>query len=233
MGIKHSFTSNATPDPAAGTSIVGPNEWNADHVILGSPDTRPTSPSSYDDEFEGTGFTGWTTLGTPLSHNINSTVKGHYYASVNAPTAGWSGIYKAIPFPSTVIVKVSDFSSYFSSNKSGVVLMPSTLDKAESAHLGDDGTRKFVGQIFTTLVTPSSTTFSSANYYEAPFYIKIVFSSATQYSVYGSSAGIIWNPMLVNRTAGFTIAYVGLAVKDETVINTVESAFDFFRVTQP
>lgn len=233
MGIKHSFTSPATPDPGAGSSIVGPNEWNDHHVILGSADNAPASPSIYDDEFETTSFAGWTTLGSPNAHSINVTIPGHYYVKTTTVVAGWVGIYKAISFtsPKTLIVKVSDYTSYFNNNKSGIILLPSNLSAAEAIYLGQGDAWSFRGESFTSLNSSGTQLFNSSMYYHPPFYIKIVFNSATSYSVYGSSSGMTWTPYLTNRTCSFTIANVGLAVRDESIINPVEASFDFFRVT--
>lgn len=233
MGVRHSFTSSATPDPQAGTSIVGPNEWNAEHIVQGSFDNRPSSPSAYDSEFDTNVFTGWTVLGSPTIHDINTTVAGHYYVKAATPSLGWVGIYKAIPFPSTVIIKVTDFSSYFSYNKSGIILLPSTADKVESLYMGYDNTRRFAGSSYTGLVGSPTDFLNVSGYYQSPFYIKITFTNSTTYSVWGSWGGVIWNPFVTNRTASFTVAYAGLGVRDEGIINPVEAAFDFFRVTQP
>lgn len=226
--IKHTPTAGGVD---SGDGRVSKNAWNNDHIIYGSADNRPGSPNANDDEFEGD-LTGWTTLGSPAVHNVNSTVPGHYYAKTNSNTAGWVGIYKAAPtFPFTVVAKLSDWTSGASYNRSGIILLPSTADKVEALEMGYNNQWYFAGEYFTSLTSAGNTSglFTSGLFYHPPFYIKVVCTTANQYSVYGSSGGLIWTRFLLNRTPTFTIAKVGLGVNLATGTNDVEAAFDFIR----
>ena len=73
--MRHKFVS-AKSDGGDAT-LVRPSDWNAEHLPENG-DTKPDSPGTYDEEFEGTADTlptNWSWISTPSTWKLNSTWK--------------------------------------------------------------------------------------------------------------------------------------------------------------
>jgi len=190
-----------------------------------------------DDEFDTTDtsdpMTGWTTLGAPTAHDMNSTAKSHYYVK-QAATAGtsWTGIYKANPStPFTVIAKLADASPNANYNGAGLFIGESTPGKMsvlEGVAIAD---RRARIENFTNPTTYASTTGGTPVYINVPVYLKIIATSSTSVAYYISKGGHVWTLLATAYNPGFTIGSVGLCVKSEHATVGIEATFDWIRFT--
>jgi hypothetical protein len=112
MSIRHTFVS-AKSDGGDAT-LVKPSDWNADHAAFPL-DIAPTSPSTWDDEFNGTSLDGkWTagfnsittTVGNGLLQlQVNVINKHAYFIRQVAPTGSFTVTAK---LAQVVPVKIDD-----------------------------------------------------------------------------------------------------------------------------
>lgn len=200
------------------------------------------SPTADDDEFDVTDvsdpMTGWTTLGTPTTHNINSTRASNYYVKLNATgTTALTGIYKACPsIPFTVTAKVSDYIAVNTNFMRGASLFiaeaaPGKIEAIEILRNGgvSAGSHAEVNA-YTNRTTYSSTpTASTQQNVDAPAYLRIVVTSSSNVSYYISSAGFLWTTVLAGRNPGFTVGAIGLSVDPENATFNCEALFDWVR----
>ncbi len=204
--------------------------------LAGSPDIPPGGGS--DDEFDTTDtsdpMTGWTTMGSPTAHDINSTIKSHYYIKVNA-NAGTSfcGIYKAMSPAFTVTTRVSDYTSALNYNMVSLFVAEASPGKMWSISAQhstipfDIRTESWTG--------PTS---GSANVLDVaerfgrpPIYFRIIVTSSTNVTFLYSCNGLIYVPVASAINVGFTVGAAGIAVQPISASNAMEAAFDWIRFT--
>jgi len=235
---------------------VSKSEWEDDHaggVVAGSstiiipglaasPDIKPGSPNGQDDEFETTDtsdpMTGWTTLGAPTVHNMNSTALSHYYVE-KAAAAGVAieGIYKAVPgFPYTVTTKITDTVVLRLDFIRGGQLMLLETGPGRIWACGplfDGGARVAVVAYTSRTVFSSVIAQLNAGAVELrpPYYLRAVCADATHVDFQVSHGGLIWYSIAGNQTLPFTSAFHGLSIDAEQATYAAKAAFDYFRVT--
>lgn len=205
-------------------------------------DPAPTVPGTLDDEFNGTDtsdpMAGWTTLQTPTSHDINSTVTGHYRVQKTAvnSSAGNVGIYKAWS-PAAghqIVTKITDCALSFNNFQTGAMLFVGTATPGalECARLFYNGTNIVVGATAysgpgvpaTALATVGGTWHRAC-----PLWLRVTFNSATSIDWHYSLSGLVWNAILLARNPGFTIGSVGLAIDTQQASVDGEAIFAYIR----
>jgi hypothetical protein len=230
----------ATYTPTAGSAdaITGQSGIGGARIsgIQGSPDI--TVAGTNDDEFDTTDssdpMTGWTTLGTPTSHDINSTVKSHYYVRQAATaTLGIVGIYKAIPaVPFTVTCKLSDADIQTNFNLAGLFVAEASPGKIEALEFLHTSTGIGYGvDAYTNRTTFSSTPVAFTVGYDAPIYLRCIVTTTTSIGWYVSRGGLIWRKLVSGRNPGFTVGAVGLQVASQSATTDGEAVFDWIRFT--
>lgn len=193
-----------------------------------------------DDEFNTTDtsdpMTGWTTLGTPTAHDINSTFKSHYYVKKAAASGtNLTGIYKAIPStPFTVTCKVSA-ATYLNTNyvRGGALFVAETSPgKVQAVHPVYDSFARIAIVAYTNPTTFASNTASTTETHGgSPYYLRIVCADTTHADYQFSHDGMVWYSLAGNVATGFTIGSVGLFVDPEQTSYAVEACFDWIRFT--
>lgn len=203
--------------------------------LFGSPDIRVAATN--DDEFDTTDvsdpMTGWTTLGTPTAHNINSTVKSHYYIR-QAATASTDlvGIYKAIPSaPFTVTCKISDSISRGDYNKAFLFVAEASPGKIETfSTLHTTGPDPLQLDLWTSRTSYSSTPGTvGAPAGRLPIYLRCVVTTTTSLAWYYSEGGLHWRRFNTGHNPGFTVGTVGLGVASMNATYDGEASFDWIR----
>jgi hypothetical protein len=226
-------TAGGSADAITGQSGIGGARISG---LQGSPDI--TVAGTNDDEFDTTDvsdpMTGWTTLGTPTSHNINSTVKSHYYIRQAATaTFGMVGIYKAIPaVPFTVTCKISDADLQTNFNLVGLLVAEASPGKIETLELVH--TTPGVGygvDAYTNRTTFASTPVAFTGSYDTPIYFRCVVTTTTSIGWYVSRGGLIWRTLVTGRNPGFTVGSVGLQATSQSATTDGEAVFDWIRFT--
>lgn len=196
------------------------------HLVItqGGTATRVTSdldvspnPTVNDDEFKTTDtsdpMTGWTTLGAPTAHDINSTVASHYYIKRNsAGSLSWSGIYKAVPsFPFTVTAKLSDSKNQANYASVSLFVGTSTPGAMEAMCFGYDSGFDRLGIFnYSNPTTYNSTVTASFDVNGPPVYLRVTANSATSIDWFYSVNGLAWRQLTSARNPGFTIGSLGL-----------------------
>lgn len=206
--------------------------------LAGSPDIRVAGAD--DDEFDSTDtsdpMTGWTTLGTPTAHDINSTAKSHYYISKSA-TAGPAqhGIYKAKSPAFTMTAKLADLTLNGNDNSAGIFVGEATPGKMLIAGLyfnsGVDPRRQILCQIWTNPTTYSSTVATIQGSHEAPIYLRVVATSSTNVSTYYSVNGFAWRLIASATNPSMTVASAGLFMLQNNATYDMAAYFDWVRFT--
>jgi hypothetical protein len=230
----------ATYTPTAGSAdaITGQSGIGGARIsgLQGSPDI--TVAGTNDDEFDTTDssdpMTGWTTLGTPTSHDINSTVKSHYYVRQAATaTLGIVGIYKAIPaVPFTVTCKLSDADIQTNFNLAGLFVAEASPGKIEALEFLHTSTGIGYGvDAYTNRTTFASTPVAFTVGYDAPIYLRCIVTTTTSIGWYVSRGGLIWRKLVSGRNPGFTVGAVGLQVASQSATTDGEAVFDWIRFT--
>jgi hypothetical protein len=202
--------------------------------LQGSIDIRVAGTN--DDEFDTTDtsdpMTGWTTIGTPTTHNINSTIKSAYYVSKTAAAGiGVHGIRKASPsLPFTVTAQITP--GVMEANaRAG--LMVGVATPGQMISLSWDGTNStdtfiHIDQWTSPTVYQASVASATVGYYP---YLRIICTSSTAIQMQFSPNGYLWYDYAGSLNPGFTIASVGLFVNQSVGTKTVTMASDWIRFT--
>lgn len=242
MSITHAKVS--AKSDGGDSSLVLPSDWNAGHVIdipglAGSPDRAPGGGN--DDEFDTTDtsdpMTGWTTVGSPAAHDMNSTVLSHYYLQKTATAAGWVGIRKAwTPSNgSTVTCKLSDFRLREENNLVGFFIGVSSPGQLMGLHVGIySGAYRLL-----SFNMNSPTSFSSENTAGGiswntitPLYLRMTYNSSTSVTMEWSYSGLLFKPYSSAVNPGFTVGSAGLFVETgDSTTSDVAAVFDWIRFT--
>lgn len=222
----------ATYTPAAGADGVSVASGAGAVIIPGlaaSADIRVAGVN--DDEFDVTDtsdpMTGWTTLGVPSAHDINSTRKSHYYVASSVAASALTGIYKACPaMPFTVTCKVSDFvMTTNSSYRAGLLIAEANANTGKLVTCGISNQGVVINTVWTNRTTFSSNP-SSMSTYNVNYY-RLVVASSTVVTGYFSIGGVIWSPIGAAFNPGFTVASVGLCINPLSILT--EGLFDWIR----
>jgi hypothetical protein len=215
--------------PASSGQIIIPG-------LYGSPDIRVAGTN--DDEFDTTDtsdpMTGWTTLGTPTAHDINSTVKSHYRVRQAATSSvGLVGIYKAIPStPFTVTCKLTDWLERGDFNQAGLFIAEAAPGKIETLAMKHSGSPGGLAiDTYTNRTTYATTPQNLTVYMTAGAYLRCVVTTTTSISWYYSFNGLVWRPILTGRNPGFTVGNAGLYCGSVNATYDAEALFDWIRFT--
>jgi hypothetical protein len=223
-------------------SILGPSGGGGARVsgLVSSIEVIPGGGS--DDEFDTTDtsdpMTGWTTMGTPTTHDINSTLKSHYYLKLNSAAGEhYTGIYKAWSpsAGSKVTAKLAAALGSADFARAGVLFVseatPGKIRSIGLLHSGitpqinvDSFTNPTTYLTNTTAVAPN---FLSRWDFVLPFYFRIVYNSSTSLDFQASINGIFWVTYVAAMNPAFTIGAVGLAVDNNG--GSAEAYFDWIR----
>ena len=201
--------------------------------LAGSGDRVPASPDADDDEFDTTDtsdpMTGWTTLGTPTAHDINSTKRSHYYVKKAAGSISLVGIYKAMSPPFTVTACLSSWIMAEGNARAGVFVAVASPGKiVEIGRGSDDGATLYVD------IWSSPTAFSSVHGSTAARsryrYLRLVAASSTDLSALASQDGVLWEPIgTQNFNPSMTIGAAGLLIDPGASGIATEATFDWIR----
>lgn len=219
---------------------------SAEVVIPGlaaSPDIRVAGAS--DDEFDTTDttdpMTGWTTLGAPTAHNINSTALSHYYLKRNSnATNDVVGIYKAVPgLPDTVTCKITDAVLAQGSARIGLMIgvsPPGAMVVFGLAGGGPTGTGPDTGVSYGMIVDnwTNPTTYGSTRTTQvdarAYRYFRFVVASSTDVTAQFSENGKLWITFgTANFNPGFTVAVAGIVANAPASGAAAEGIIDWIR----
>lgn len=212
---------------------------SAEVVIPGfgsHPDIRVAGTN--DDEFDTTDttdpMTGWTTLGTPTTHDMNSTALSHYYVKQNATAStSWVGIYKANPsIPFTVTAKLASSFARANYSSAGLFVGQATPGNMLVLLRGHNTTPGIIAdELFTNPTTFSTQYTSFTGYALGPVWLRIVVTASTNIACYYSLDGLLFTTLETGRNPGFTVGSVGLACKTENATYAQEAMFDWIRFT--
>lgn len=214
---------------------------SAEIVIPGlaaSPDIRVAAAN--DDEFDTTDtsdpMTGWTTLGTPGTHDMNSTFKSHYYVTKAAgASAAMTGIYKTPPsIPFTVTTKVTDARLMANNNRCGLFIGEATPGAVANCVYGYGASIGAPGVARGTRTSPTASETNSGGVgtdHQAPMYLRIVVTSSTDVEYLYSLNGFIYRSISAAHNPGFTIGAVGVWVESNHATIVGAAAFDWIRFT--
>jgi hypothetical protein len=203
----------------------------------GSADKPPTTANAKDDEFDGTSGVTWTATPTaPNAWNINSNREHHAYIKASGSGSAYVGRYQAVPgsYPYTITSKVSTTARGNFQRGGGIILAPAaptgTSNIVYVGSLYNNGrvVERIIAQFGGTFVSQTAALLAG---YWGPVYVKLTVNSATSMSSWASTDGFAWLPIEAAVNPGFTPAYMGLALNDETLGAGCEGWFDFFRVT--
>lgn len=226
-----SLGNNVQGQTGGSTSIIIPG-------LSASSDIRVAGTN--DDEFDTTDtsdpMTGWTTLGTPASHDINSTALSHYYVKkATASAVNWVGIYKANPsMPFTVTTKIAALNGRVAFNSAMLMVGEATPGKMLAIGLRYQALANERVELdsWTTPTGTGTTLQTGPNIWPAPpTYVRFVVTSSTNISTYVSADGLLWSGMDLARNPSFTVGSVGLMVEAEGGTTDVEGLFDWIRFT--
>lgn len=209
--------------------------------LVGSPDVRVAGTN--DDEFDTTDtsdpMTGWTTLGTPTAHDINNTVKSHYYLQKSAASGDVAyGIYKACPtIPFTMTAKLAAANITANFNSAGIFVAeaaPGKLLTFAMVHNSSAfGTAPNIGahvDLWTNRTTYGSNVTTKQGP-DAPIYLRIVVTSSSNIAFYYSKDGMVWRLLQSGYNPSFTVGAVGLHVNANNASAGVEALYDWVRFT--
>jgi hypothetical protein len=226
---------------ASSDAILGQAGGNGATIpgLSGSPDIKPTSAGSGDDEFDTTDttdpITGWTTLGTLDGLNTNSTVKSHLYLKKSATASTRiDGIYKAKSPAFTVTAKVSDHTVRATFSRVGIFIGEATPGKIETMGFVWANTTMQAEVLAMTNPTTFSSTVSGTDVrvaLQVPVFLRVVVTSSTDVTYQFSIGGTMWRSVVTSRNPGFTVGSAGLFVNPQNASNDVEATFDWIRFT--
>jgi hypothetical protein len=189
-----------------------------------------------DDEFDTTDtsdpMTGWTTLGTPSAHDINSTAKSHYYVRRNAASGdGLVGIYKACPsIPFTVTCKLTDCYLGAAYNLAGLAILEASPGKIMTLNRNYSAGSpwRIGGDKYTNRTTNAGSPPWTAVSMFGILYLRLVVNSTTSVDAYFSQSGLSWT-LMGNANPGFTPGAVGLLCDSNNASHKGEAFFDWIR----
>jgi hypothetical protein len=206
--------------------------------LAGSPDIR--AGGADDDEFDTTDtsdpMSGWTTLGTPTAHDMNSTWLSHYYVTKAPGGVSLTGIYKAIPsMPFTVTAKLAgDNNSADVQSRAALFVAEATPGKVVTVGKYGLSSMGLAADIWASptsytsqhgVVTPTGPPGS-------PVYLRIIVTSSTDVTFQWSVNGKIWFTLgTASMNPSMTIGSVGLCLDPQSSGATIAAAFDWIRFT--
>lgn len=196
--------------------------------IAGSPDQVPASPSTYDDEFDGS-LAAWTVLGSLDVSNV-SDFASHWH--VRKATVGLQihGIYKAAPsLPYAVVAKISDYTAIRAGNYTeyGLALGDAT-PTAWCSFSFSTFNNSLQRDTWTNNTTRASTANGSTGDLQSlPPYLMVVVNSATSVDCYWSQLGLTWKKVFAGVNPGFTPVQIAVVISANGV--TAEAAIDYVR----
>lgn len=228
--------------PTPGGSDVWGANLNAAIRGFAGPDATPTSPNAKDDEFDGSSSVTWTSTPTaPNAWDINTTAKDCAYLKANSggSSATYVGKYQSVPStPFTITAKVASTCRANYQRGGGIFIAPSSPTSTSSL--------VYLGHIFHTSYqnralmrvqalfngsSPTNTTPTVLLPMWGWAYLRLVVTSATNVSSYGSADGRAWFALETGLNPGFTPGVMGVCANEEGAAGPVEAYFEYFRVT--
>lgn len=228
--------------PTPGGSDIWGAALNAAIKAFAGPDSPPSSPNAKDDEFDGSSSVTWTSTPTaPNAWDINTTAKDCGYLKVDsgAASAAYVGKYQSTPAtPFTITTKVSSTCRGNYQRGGGIFIGPASPTATSGI--------VYLGHIYHTTYqnralmrvkalfngsSPTNTTPTMLFPAWGCAYLRLVVSSATSVSSYGSFDGRAWFLIESGLNPGFTPGVMGVCANEEGTAGPVEAYFDYFRVT--
>jgi len=189
-----------------------------------SPDTRPSSPSAYDNEFDT--LSGWTTLGTLDTANVTD-FPSHVHIGRTAGEWRLDGTYKAAPtMPYTVTAKLSDTTVGADYQSAGIFVGEASPGKLLTWGQYWESGRGLSRQIWTDPTTRLDNAAFAAGW--PPLYLRMIVTSSTDVVCQYSYTGFLWTEGAATIDPEMTLASVGFVVSDYYGAK-VEAAFDWIR----
>jgi hypothetical protein len=220
----------------AGNDLVQVASGAGSIIIPGlsaSPDIRVAGVN--DDEFDVTDtsnpMTGWSTLGVPLAHDINSTVKSHYTVSKDAGSLSLTGIYKGwIPSNGNMVTtKLSGFGVATPDAQCRAGLFVSEASPGKVISIGRSASAAQLSvDIWTNPTTYASSPGTTAMY-GSRLWLRIIYNSSTSLTYQWSHDGLFWFNLATAHNPSTTIAAAGLMIDPNASGSTVYGAFDWIR----
>lgn len=210
----------------------------------GSADKPPTSPNAKDDEFDGSTSVTWTDTPTAAAlWNVDGDRSHHLHLQAASAQAGNTvGKYQSAPgsYPYTFAAKLAGHDLRANYGFVGLLLAPAAptstslmvyfgpqYNSGSSGLSVRRGSNNFAGTgSFSETVAPAFWTNMIL-----PIYLRMIVSSATSVALQMSADGWAWVPVQTGFNPGFTPGVMGLVANYNSGGNTVDSYFDFFRVT--
>lgn len=214
---------NATFIPGGGVTAFPP----------GSADVHPTNPNAKDDEFDSA--TTLLSIATPTAAAAadSNTRPSHLHLKASGTGAAYVGLYQAVPgaYPYTITTKLAGSTARANYQRGGgIILLPAAPTNATNIY--------YAGRIVTShqrVLAQAGGTFVSQSVAGLAVpdvsYFRVKVNSATSVDFLASTDGWAWYTVEAGFNPGFTPAFMGLAINDETAAVGVDAYFDFFRVT--
>jgi hypothetical protein len=201
--------------------------------LRGSPDSIPSSPSAYNDEFDT--FSGWTTIGTLDVLNVTDRISHLHMVKKATGTMTISGVYKPSPTPPfTVTAKRSDFSYWtnyqqcalmIGANPPGGMLVFGTTADTSTPN-------KSEWDVWTSPTSRSSYNVNQWILYPqfCPYW-RIVVHSSTSVDLSFSYGGTVFLSVASGINPGFTVGSVGFTLTGNDYSVYTEVLWDWIRFT--
>ena len=213
----------------------------------GDPDTPPSSPSAFDDEFaSGTLDPAWAAFGTV--DILNTTAKNHhlYMKRTGVGANALCGILKVAPaMPFTVTCKVADAWVVSGNGGYGLVLANAAADRFYSGPWpvyasGYGGWNDIFRSWWTSTTARGASADSDARTYPGGGsrlyqYLRLIVTSSTNFALAVSVDGNFFHTFVTGETTAtsgsWTINKVGLCIGHVNAATAAEAFFDWIRFT--
>jgi hypothetical protein len=203
--------------------------------LAGSADCLPTSPSAYDDEFEGSSLDGdWTTIGSPTITVANSLVRLY---SASTGTFQLHGILRSAPStPFTVTMKLVDQLTGASYRSTHLMVGEASPGKYMGHQYGSTSTYgpgdSNVGYgIWSSRTARSSWGGDVAWGVGLPCYLRLVVASSTSVTTQFSLGGKVFRTINTAVNPGFTVGSVAIMISGQDNSVQAEAYVDWVRFT--
>jgi hypothetical protein len=211
--------------------VDAPTGGGGDLYGIGPADRPPGSPDADDDEFDTTDtsdpMTGWTTLGTPTAHDIDSTLVHHYYVRKAAGGISLTGIYKARTVPFTVTAKMSGNNVNNVQARAGIFVAQATPGKLLTLSRAQ-GPATLQGDVWTNPTTFASST-TGLTIHSPHIYLRMIVASSTNVTLQASSDGVSWFTIASAVNPAMTIGAAGLCIDPGSAGDAIAATYDWIR----
>ena len=191
-----------------------------------------------DDEFDTTDtsdpMTGWTTLGAPTAHDMNSTRLSHYYGNAAAAALGLHGIRKTAPsMPFTMTAHFSDYMLAGGNARAQIAVLETGSGKIFSFGFAGNFSLpgNVIGDIWTTRTSYGSNPVAVSGQLSGVKYVRMVVTNSTTIQCQLSTDGMLWWDYGSVVNPSMTVADVGIVYEGHTSGRAAELLVDWVRFT--